>query len=153
MCRLIQNRGKLVCHKFNSYCISSLLSLGFLCITLGCYSTIWVPSWENLFLPYANDKGADQPAHPHSLISAFVVHCLDSIIPLLAIAENSRPKPVSVAEQTNLSLTSSPIPKTGFLVMWLILSLLLYDLITVSLRTVLVPIGFDCITTPGQLVL
>ena len=41
-------------------------------------------------LPYANNKVADQPAHPHSLISAFVVHCLDSIIPLLAIAEISR---------------------------------------------------------------
>ena len=29
---------------------------------------------------YANNKGADQPAHSGSLISAFVVHCLDSII-------------------------------------------------------------------------
>ena len=29
-------------------------------------------------------------ACPRSLISAFVVHCLDSIIPLLAIAETSR---------------------------------------------------------------
>ena len=27
-----------------------------------------------------NNKGADQPAHPHSLISAFVVHCLDNTI-------------------------------------------------------------------------
>ena len=42
-------------------------------------------------LPYANNKGADQPAHPRSLISVFVVRCLDSIIPLLAIAEISRP--------------------------------------------------------------
>ena len=24
---------------------------------------IWAKSWENLFLPYANNKGADQPAH------------------------------------------------------------------------------------------
>ena len=48
---------------------------------------IWVMSWENLFMPYANNKGADQPAHPRSLISAFFDHCLDSIIPLLAIAE------------------------------------------------------------------
>ena len=38
-------------------------------------------------LVYANNKGADQPAHPRSLISAFVVRCLDSIIPLLNIAE------------------------------------------------------------------
>ena len=39
---------------------------------------------ENLFMPYANNKGADQPAHPRSLISAFVVRCLDSIIHTLA---------------------------------------------------------------------
>ena len=31
-------------------------------------------------MSYANNKGADQPAHPRSLISAFVVRCLDSII-------------------------------------------------------------------------
>ena len=36
-------------------------------------------------------KGADQPAHPRSLISAFVFRCLDSIIPLLATAEISKP--------------------------------------------------------------
>ena len=32
----------------------------------------WVTSWENLILPYANNKSADQPAHPGSLIRAFV---------------------------------------------------------------------------------
>ena len=26
----------------------------------------WATSWENLFLPYANNKGADQPVHPRS---------------------------------------------------------------------------------------
>ena len=49
--------------------------------------TIWAAAWENLFMPYANNKGADQPAHPRSLISAYVVRCLDSVIPLLAIDE------------------------------------------------------------------
>ena len=39
---------------------------------------------------YANNKGADQPAHPRSLISAFVVRHLDSIISLDSIAEISR---------------------------------------------------------------
>ena len=34
-----------------------------------------------IILSYANNKGADQAAHPCSLISAFVVRCLDSIIP------------------------------------------------------------------------
>ena len=38
---------------------------------------IWATSWETLFMPYANNKGADQPAHQRSLISAFVVCCLD----------------------------------------------------------------------------
>ena len=47
---------------------------------------IWVTSWENLFMPYANNKGADQPAWMRSLISAFVFHCLDSIIPLVFIS-------------------------------------------------------------------
>ena len=51
---------------------------------------IWASSWENLFMPYATNKGADQPVHPHSLISAFFVHCLDNIIPLLAIVEISK---------------------------------------------------------------
>ena len=39
---------------------------------------------------YANNKGADQLAHPRSLISVFVVRYLDSIISLDSIAEISR---------------------------------------------------------------
>ena len=53
-------------------------------------SDIWVTSWENLFMPYANNRDADQPAQMRRLMSAFVVRCLDSIIPLLAITEISR---------------------------------------------------------------
>ena len=41
-------------------------------------------------MSYANNKGADQPAHPRSLISASVVRCLDSIISLDSIADISR---------------------------------------------------------------
>ena len=40
--------------------------------------------------PYANNKGADHPAHPCSLISTYVVRCLDSIIPTLAKSKISR---------------------------------------------------------------
>ena len=54
-------------------------------------------------LLYANNKGADQPAHPCSLISAFVVRCMDSIMCILAITEISRLLLVSVAEQVGLS--------------------------------------------------
>ena len=42
------------------------------------------------FLQYGNNKDADQPAHPRSLISAFVARCLDSIIPMLATTKISR---------------------------------------------------------------
>ena len=40
---------------------------------------------ENLFMPYANNNGADQPAHPCSLFSTFVVGYLDSVISLVSI--------------------------------------------------------------------
>ena len=70
-------------------------------------------------MPYANNKGADQPAHSRSLVIVFVVHCLDDIIALLAIAEISRPKLVSSAKQTSLNITWSQTSKTGFLVTWL----------------------------------
>ena len=42
---------------------------------------------KKCLMSYANNKGADQPAHPRSLISALVVRCLDSIISLDSIAE------------------------------------------------------------------
>ena len=54
--------------------------------------------------PYANNKGADQPAHPRSLISAFVVRFQDRMIPLVYIPEISRFYQVSVAEQVSLCL-------------------------------------------------
>ena len=53
------------------------------------YTVVSATSWENLFMTYANNKGADQPANLHSLISTIVVHCLDSIIPLLSTSEIS----------------------------------------------------------------
>ena len=40
---------------------------------------IWAMSWENLFMPYVNNKGEYQPVRMGSLISAFVVRCIDSI--------------------------------------------------------------------------
>ena len=41
-------------------------------------------------MPYVNNKGADLPGHPRSLISASVVCCLDSITSLDSIAEIPR---------------------------------------------------------------
>ena len=46
--------------------------------------------------------------------------CLDSVIPIFAIVEISRPELISSAEQAGLSLTWSEIPKTGFLMTRLI---------------------------------
>ena len=45
---------------------------------------------KTCLMPYANSKGADKPAHPRSLISTFVVRCLDSMISILAISKVSR---------------------------------------------------------------
>ena len=71
-----------------------------------------------------NNKGADQPAHPRSLISTFVVHCLDCIIPVLAKSKIPKFQDylASVPAQAGLSLTWLQTPKSGFLVMWLIFS-------------------------------
>ena len=71
-------------------------------------------------MPYVNNKGADQPAHRRSLISTFVVRCLDSIIPLVSIYDISSLYLASVAAQAGLSLVWSQTPKTGFLVTRLI---------------------------------
>ena len=57
-------------------------------------------------MSYANNKGADQPAQLRSLISAFVVHCLDSVMPLV-----SKPE---ISEQAGFSLTWSETPEDTF---------------------------------------
>ena len=49
-----------------------------------CHSVKWASTRENLFSGFANIKGADQPAHPRRLISAFVIRFLKSIISKLA---------------------------------------------------------------------
>ena len=60
---------------------------------------------------FANNTGADQPAHPHSLISPFVIHFWKvSYLNLLSIFHL-----VPVAEQAGLSLALSETPKTSFL--------------------------------------
>ena len=93
----------------------------------------WSTSWKNLLLQYANNKGADQPAHLCSLISTFVVRCLDSIIPLVSISELPSLYLASVAAQVGLSLPWSQTLKTGFLEMlkwaktWKTLSSELYN--------------------------
>ena len=65
-------------------------------------------------MSYANNKGQDQPAHPRSLISAFVVCCLDSVISLVSVTKISSLTLASVTEQLSWSLTWSETPEDMF---------------------------------------
>ena len=113
-----------------NYCLSTTLHIHIAVVKLEPrflhLTLVWARLWENLFIPYANNKGTDQPALLRNLISAFVVRCLDSSIPLGSISEISSLYLASVAEQAGLSLHWSQTPKTGFLVTRLICLVLLY---------------------------
>ena len=75
----------------------------------------FAPGHEKMCLmSYANNKGADQPARPRSLISAFVVRCLDSVMPLVSVTKISSLMLASVAAQAGLSLTWSETPEDTF---------------------------------------
>ena len=65
-------------------------------------------------MSYANNNGADQPAHPRSLISAFVVRCLDSIMSLVSVTKISSLMLASGAERASLSVTWSETPGDTF---------------------------------------
>ena len=43
-----------------------------------CFKFIWVSTRKTLTLLLANNKGADQTAYSRTLISAFVIRCLNS---------------------------------------------------------------------------
>ena len=103
-----------VCH--HSYPRKGIFNPYLTAIKDSCMSHVM----RKLFMPYANNKGADQPAHLRSLICTFVVHCLGSIIPLVSISKISSLYLVSATAQTSLSLDWSQTPKTGFLMTWLI---------------------------------
>ena len=62
---------------------------------------IWVSMRENLSLGFVNNKSADRPAHPSSMISAFVVRLLESTISRPATSESSIFYLVTVAVETH----------------------------------------------------
>ena len=66
------------------------------------------------FVQYANTRGVDKPAHSCSLISTFVVRCLDGKIPLVSLSEISSPYLASVAVKAGLSLFWSQTPEDRF---------------------------------------
>ena len=61
-------------------------------------------------MSYANNKGADQ----RSLISAFVVRCLDNVMFVVSVTKISSLLLASVAEQASLSLTWAETPEDTF---------------------------------------
>ena len=78
-------------------------------ITLGQHG-IFGPRREKTCLRgFSNNTGADQPAHTRSLIIAFVIRLLESIISRLASSEISTFWLVSIAEETGLKLALSEI--------------------------------------------
>ena len=86
--RIIHNTRFFFCH----FGIRSFSSLQIYYHTLfGVVKVLHGPGHSKMCLmPYANNKGADQPAHPRSLISTFVVRCLYNIMPQVSISEISR---------------------------------------------------------------
>ena len=72
---------------------------------------------ENLSSEVMNNTGVDHPAHPRSLISAFVIHLLERSIFKLASSKILIFQLVSEAQKTGLSLGFSETPKTGFVAM------------------------------------
>ena len=70
-----------------------------------CFRRTTKSGFENVIVLQASNKGADQPAHLHSLISAFVIHLFEWVIYTLATCKFSVFKLVSKAQQAALSLT------------------------------------------------
>ena len=69
-----------------------------------------------VFEGFANNTDADQPVHLCSLISAFVIHILESTISKPATSKISVFYLVSVAEETGFCLALSETPKTCLVV-------------------------------------
>ena len=63
---------------------------------------------------FANNTGTDQPVHPNSLVSAFVIRFLESNIRNLAWGEISIFLLVSVVEETGLKLAFFWNPEDSF---------------------------------------
>ena len=64
---------------FISDCVYSAYNLACSSISMNIFE---LGHEKMCLMSYANNNGADQPAHPRSLISTFVVRCLRSIISL-----------------------------------------------------------------------
>ena len=66
-------------------------------------------------MPFAGNKEADQHAHPQSLISAFVVRCLESIMPSI---QNFKTLASPWSRAGWFESPGCKLSKTGFLMTW-----------------------------------
>ena len=96
------------------------------CAVLACYFIDFTVPWlvpkcvyngamRKPVYAICEQQGRRSVAHPRSLISAIVVRCLDSTIPLVSISKISSLYLASVAAQAGLSQPWSQTPKTCFL--------------------------------------
>ena len=84
------------------------------------FNIIWGSMRETLALLLANNKGRDQPAHPHSLISAFVIRYLKNKVtrsdmastrPVFGVCEQHRRRPACASAQSDQCLCYSHFEK------------------------------------------
>ena len=66
---------------------------------------------ENLFFGFENNKSVDQLVHSHSLIKAFVLLSLHSILSMLAIRASSIFELISAVQQAGSGMTWSETSK------------------------------------------
>ena len=71
-------------------------------------------SCENVSYGICEQQRCRSACYPHSLISTFIVRCLDSMLCILAISKVSKFLLASVAEQAGLNVTWSKIPEDTF---------------------------------------
>ena len=79
---LMGKRELIALLNMSSWCLVMVERL-FLAVPRGCLQFVIVVFPDHthlLFLVFTNNKGADQPAHPGSLISTFIFCLLESII-------------------------------------------------------------------------
>ena len=80
---------------------------------------IWAPTREKLSSDFANNKGADQSAHPRSLISAYLFAYSNVFyLNLLRASEILIFWLFTVAEEAGFVMTWSETLKTGFIASW-----------------------------------
>ena len=89
-CCYLQDRPQLPLELILIYIWSYIHSFKNLLFTIKQFILYLSQIMRKSVLPYMNNKDADQPAHPHSLISIFVVRCLDSTIYILPKSKMSR---------------------------------------------------------------